>query len=133
VGILDLILAVGNLVRNISAFDTALAGFDLQPQLAPPLPGQPPLVPKEDPSVRRARRDGFVAGYTAVTILPVLWRLVVTVGGFLMYKLQQKTLVYICTIFAMLPCSPACLLGLPFGIWALIVLNRPDVADAFDS
>ncbi len=33
---------------------------------------------------------------------------------------------------AMIPCvSPCCLLGLPLGIWALIVLVKPEVKAAF--
>ena len=36
------------------------------------------------------------------------------------------------SILAMLPCfSPCCLLGLPVGIWSLIVLNKPEVKEAF--
>jgi hypothetical protein len=33
-------------------------------------------------------------------------------------------------IVAMVPWSPAWLLGLPFGIWACIVLGRPEVVEA---
>ena len=35
------------------------------------------------------------------------------------------------TIVSMLPCSCCWTLGLPFGIWALVVLNQPEVKDAF--
>ena len=36
------------------------------------------------------------------------------------------------SILAMLPCfSPCCVLGLPVGIWALVVLNKPEVKGAF--
>jgi hypothetical protein len=36
------------------------------------------------------------------------------------------------TIIAMVPCvSPCCILGLPLGIWALIVLIKPEVKSAF--
>jgi len=36
------------------------------------------------------------------------------------------------SIVAMVPCiSPCCILGLPVGIWALIVLNKPEVKGAF--
>jgi presenilin-like A22 family membrane protease len=35
------------------------------------------------------------------------------------------------TIAGMLPCSACCVLGLVFGIWALVVLNQPDVKQAF--
>jgi hypothetical protein len=32
----------------------------------------------------------------------------------------------------MIPCiSPCCLLGLPIGIWALVVLLKPEVKAAF--
>ncbi len=35
-------------------------------------------------------------------------------------------------ILGMLPCvSPCCFLGLPFGIWALMVLNRDEIQAAF--
>jgi hypothetical protein len=37
----------------------------------------------------------------------------------------------VASIFAMLPCNPCCLLGLPIGIWALVVLSNEDVKDAF--
>jgi len=35
------------------------------------------------------------------------------------------------SIVAMVPCNICCLLGLPFGIWALVVIVRPEVKDAF--
>ena len=35
-------------------------------------------------------------------------------------------------VLALLPClSPCCVLGLPFGIWALVTLNKPEVKEAF--
>ena len=35
-------------------------------------------------------------------------------------------------ILACIPCcSPGCVLGIPFGIWGLIVLNQEDVKRAF--
>src|SRR5262249_34964754 len=35
-------------------------------------------------------------------------------------------------ILAMLPCTPACFVGLPMGIWALFVLLDPKVRAAFE-
>ncbi len=36
------------------------------------------------------------------------------------------------SILAMLPCfSPCCVLGLPVGVWSLVVLNKPEVKGAF--
>lgn len=36
-------------------------------------------------------------------------------------------------IIAVIPCvgSPCCILGMPFGVWALVLLNDPAVKDAF--
>jgi hypothetical protein len=35
------------------------------------------------------------------------------------------------SIVAMLPCSCCCIIGLPIGIWSLIVLMKPEVKSAF--
>jgi hypothetical protein len=37
------------------------------------------------------------------------------------------------SIVAMIPCvSPCCCIGLPVGIWALVVLSKGDVKDHFN-
>ena len=47
-------------------------------------------------------------------------------------KLESYTFAIIATIIAMVPCiSPCCIVGLPIGIWALVVLNKPEVKGAF--
>jgi hypothetical protein len=36
-------------------------------------------------------------------------------------------------ILAMIPClSSCCIVGLPLGIWALVVLSKPEVKSEFD-
>ncbi len=72
------------------------------------------------------------AGRYVGMILPVIWGLVVTLGGFKMKSLSGRVSAMVGVIFAMLPCSPCCLIGLPIGIWALVVMNREDVKRAFD-
>jgi hypothetical protein len=37
----------------------------------------------------------------------------------------------VASVVAMLPCQCCCLFGLPFGIWALVVLNKPEVKSHF--
>jgi uncharacterized protein DUF4339 len=54
-------------------------------------------------------------------------------GALKMMKLQGHTLAIITCIVAMLPCSGCCILGLPFGIWGLVVLNKPDVKSQFSN
>ena len=49
-----------------------------------------------------------------------------------MKDLQQWGMAVAASILAMLPCvSPCCIIGLPIGIWCLVVLMRPEVKDSF--
>jgi hypothetical protein len=49
-----------------------------------------------------------------------------------MKKLKQWGLAVGASILAMIPCiSPCCIIGLPIGIWSLVVLMRDDVKAAF--
>lgn len=60
--------------------------------------------------------------------------ILVIVGASRMKNLENYGLSMTAAIVAMIPCiGPCCLIGLPFGIWALIVLNDPRVRDAFRS
>ena len=53
-------------------------------------------------------------------------------GAMKMKKLENYGLAITASIVAMIPClSPCCLLGLPIGIWALVVLSKPEVKSAF--
>jgi hypothetical protein len=53
-------------------------------------------------------------------------------GGIKMKKLENYGLAMTTSILAMIPCvSPCCLIGLPIGIWAVVVLSKPEVKSAF--
>lgn len=59
--------------------------------------------------------------------------LLVIIAAFRMKRLTGRTLAILASILAMLPCiSPCCFLGLPVGIWSLMILLDPDVRAAFD-
>lgn len=60
------------------------------------------------------------------------------VAGFILYGAQQmkdlksRGWAMIAAIVSVIPCvSPCCVVGLPVGIWALLVLNKPEVKAAF--
>ena len=60
--------------------------------------------------------------------------IVVIVGAMKMKNLENYGFAMAASIIAMVPCiSPCCLLGLPFGIWALVVLSDQQVKAAFRS
>ena len=74
----------------------------------------------------------------AMVALPVDWfiviaaSLVIFVGAWKMKNLSGSGWARAGSILAMIPCvSGCCLLGLPFGIWALMVLSNRDVKRAF--
>jgi hypothetical protein len=60
------------------------------------------------------------------------------VAGFIIFssrkmqRLEGWTTAVVASVVAMIPCiSPCCLVGLPIGIWSLIVLMKPEVKGAF--
>ena len=53
-------------------------------------------------------------------------------GAIKMKNLENYGLAMTASIIAMIPCiSPCCLIGLPIGIWALVILSKPEVKSAF--
>lgn len=65
-------------------------------------------------------------------VIALVAGVVVLLGALKMKKLENHTFAVIATVIAMVPCiSPCCLVGLPIGIWALVVLNKPEVKGSF--
>jgi hypothetical protein len=65
-------------------------------------------------------------------IIGILASVVILLGAMKMKKLESYGLAMAASIIAMIPClSPCCLLGLPIGIWAVVVLSKPEVKSAF--
>ncbi len=91
------------------------------------------------PVMRQHRDEAFpmmFQGGTGVAggIFGLIVGVVVLVGARKMKKLENYAFAMAAAIIAMVPCiSPCCLLGLPFGIWALVVLGDGSVKAAFRS
>ena len=67
--------------------------------------------------------QGLIGGVLAVVIF---------MGASKMQALTNYQYAFTASIIAMVPCvSPCCLLGLPFGIWALVVLSKPENKSQF--
>jgi hypothetical protein len=65
-------------------------------------------------------------------IFTLLMGAVILFGAMKMRQLENYVFALTATILAMLPCvSACCILGLPFGIWALVVMNKPEVKSQF--
>jgi hypothetical protein len=53
-------------------------------------------------------------------------------GGIKMQSLESYGLAMTSSILSMIPClSGCCLVGLPLGIWSIVVLSKPEVKSAF--
>lgn len=79
-----------------------------------------------------ARNAGLGAGDIFGLVLGLTVNSLILIGGVKMMKLQTWGLALTAAILVMLPCgSFCCCLGLPLGIWAIILLNKPEVKGAF--
>jgi hypothetical protein len=86
------------------------------------------------------RRGGFgrggdefvlLAGLLVYTI-PLVASIVLVAFASKMRRLESYAGAMAASILAVIPClSPCIILGIPFGIWALVVINQPDVKEAF--
>jgi phage FluMu protein Com len=57
---------------------------------------------------------------------------VIFLGAWKMMKLENYGLAMAAAVISVIPCiSPCCILGIPFGIWAIVVLSDPTVKSAF--
>jgi predicted Zn finger-like uncharacterized protein len=65
------------------------------------------------------------------SIMDIVFGSIITFGAVKMKQLNSYGLAMTTCILAMLPCFNCCCLGLPFGIWGLVMLNKPEVKDAF--
>lgn len=72
---------------------------------------------------------GLVFGIiTLATAAFVIW------AALQMKQLRGWTISVVGSIVAMVPCiGPCCIVGIPIGIWALVILMKPEVKAAFTS
>ena len=66
------------------------------------------------------------------SVIGLIMSVVVFMGASKMKNAESYGFAMAAAIISMIPCvSPCCLLGLPLGIWALVVLMKPEVKSAF--
>jgi GYF domain 2 len=115
--ILDLILPSTKIMQSF------LAGFVQQsdnPQLNDMLA-----------KMQNASHSPFAIGND---IFQIIIEILIFVGALNMLKLRSYHFAYAATIMSVIPCITSCCvwpLGLIFGIWAMIVLSKPEVKSQF--
>jgi hypothetical protein len=105
------------------------------PDNADQILAQMPVI--DDPQAKKliASMVHWMTGPAAVAsdALALVLSLVVLAGAIRMLALRNYEFAFVAAVLAMIPClTPCCLLGLPFGIWALVVLRKPGVKDGFN-
>lgn len=89
---------------------------------------QPGLNPQEEQILNILRGTmGLVSA-----VLGFIAAGLILFGALKMRKLESYGWAMTASILAIIPCvSPCCLIGLPIGIWALVVLSKPEVKSQF--
>lgn len=94
------------------------------------------LAGKETLPMDQAERMGYMVGTIVpygVSLLSVLMAPVIIFGAVRMMHGKQRGLAKIASILAIIPVTSCCfLIGIPMGIWSLIVLAKPEVKAVFD-
>jgi hypothetical protein len=111
---LDIVLCIVNVILRVAGVGLAAAGPIGQAKGG----GNTEMM---------ANMVGGIVG----SAIGLIFAAVITMGGVKMKQLQGYGLAMTAAIFALLPCGNCCCIGLPLGIWALVVLNRQEVKDAF--
>ncbi len=71
-------------------------------------------------------------GGLVIAVLALFCGAIILLGAIRMKNLQSRGLAMTSAILGIIPCTSACcLLGMPFGIWGLVVMNDPSVRPYF--
>jgi len=119
--------AIGLIVTAVLGFIANL--FALGWNIAEPK-GEP--VPNLDPELQRIIQTWSGTLGIVSAIIGIVVAGFVLYGALRMKKLEGYAWAMTAAILALIPCvSPCCVIGLPIGIWALIVLLQPEVKAQF--
>ena len=123
-GVLNILLALWSIVK-------ALFFPQNIDQIMSQMPAMPdPQTQKMVTSMLHMMSGPLAIGFDAVALI---LSVVVLMGAIRMLALRNYEFALVAAILALVPCvTPCCLIGLPFGIWAIIVLRKPGVKEHFN-
>lgn len=126
-GIISLLASLGSIV-NVITFDQQIA------QVEKDWDNDPNMTPQQKKEMKAMLNDwkGPLKVILPITIgLGVTIAAVTIFGSIQMMNLSGRGMAMAGAVLSMLPISGCCCLGLPFGIWALMALAKPEVKAAF--
>ncbi|MBC8356108.1 MAG: hypothetical protein H8E66_29370 [Planctomycetes bacterium] len=84
------------------------------------------------PRVMSEAADNGGLPYVVGTFLPAVMNLAIICGAVQMIRMKSYSSAMTAAILSVIPvCSPCIFIGIPFGIWAIIVLRDPKVKARF--
>lgn len=96
------------------------------------------ILQMQNPDMARALRDmgvdgnAFIGGTVCFGIFALICSILTIVAGVKMRGLSSYGLAMAGSILAMIPCTNGCCcIGLPIGIWSIVVLMDPQVKASF--
>ena len=85
-----------------------------------------------DTTIDDARRAGVLAGALFAFIILVGSQLVLLAGSLNLIKRYSSGFAWVTAIISLIPCmGSACVLGIPIGIWLIILLRKPGAVEGF--
>jgi len=124
INLLPSILVLVGVVVTFFVWNMRHAAAGPGPTIAAATPGVPLVGFAPGPPAELA-----IIALTMGLNLPV--GIVMLIGGLKMRKLESYGLAMTASVLALLP-GVSCIVGLPIGIWSMIVLNRAEVKAAFE-
>ncbi len=113
---------LGAVAALFSLISSAAGGGRIPPELL-----SNPDLAKYAPLIEKSQAAGSFSNFLVLVLSGVVFY-----GALKMKGLQNFGLSMAAAIIAMVPCvGPCCCIGIPAGIWALVVLNKPEVKSAF--
>ena len=93
-------------------------------------------LPPPPPEMQGVELQSYHVGvYGAVIMIPLnaLLQILVIFGGIAMVRAKGRGMAMTGAVLSVIPClsSSLCMLGIPFGIWSLIVLGDSNVKQLF--
>jgi hypothetical protein len=97
------------------------------------VPELPPNTPEIVRAIVQAQMSMSPSAKWGLILLSLVMSGVILLGGIKFLKLKSRGLVVASSIIAMLSCCTTCCcgLGIPLGIWALVLLNKPEIQAEF--
>lgn len=125
--------ATGLLITGIICALLGLAGIAMSfVGMSAPQPDLSELPEDMRPMIEMLQQFQNPAFAIATNLIGLLVSALIIFASQKLRRLESFPLVVTATILAIIPClSPCCCIGLPIGIWVLVVIMKPDVKAAF--